>query len=220
MFLGHVALGFAAKRVAPQASLGVLLGAAELIDVLFPAFVIVGWESVRITPSGNPFLAAEFRYPLSHSLAMTLAWSVVAAAIYWLATRYRKGAATVGILVLSHWLLDLASHKPDLPLVPGLPPMVGLGLWYSVAATLFVELLMIAAGVWVYARCTRARNGIGSYGLWVFVAVLIALYGAMVFGPPAPDPAAFAWAALTFALLFVVAWWIDRHREVLTRHGG
>ncbi len=79
MFLGHIAVGFAAKRAAPKTSLGVLLGASELIDLLFPVFVLTGWERVRIEPGSNPFLAADFYYPLSHSLAMTCVWALAAA---------------------------------------------------------------------------------------------------------------------------------------------
>jgi hypothetical protein len=218
MFLGHLALGFAAKRVAPKASLGVLLGASEFIDLLFPAFVIAGWEAVKIVPSGNPFLATEFHYPLSHSLAMTLVWSVGAASVYWLAMRYRKGSAAVGLLVLSHWLLDLVSHRPDLPLIPGPSPMVGLGLWYSVAGTGIVELGRFGAGVWLYLTGTRARDSIGRYGIWAFVGVFLAIYASLAAGPPPPDAGAFAWVGVSFVLFLAAAWWIDRHREVRQAH--
>ena len=81
MFLGHLAVGFAAKKVAPKASLGVLLGASEFIDLLFPAFVLAGWEQVRFGSESNPFIRSDFYYPLSHSLIMTLLWAVAAALV-------------------------------------------------------------------------------------------------------------------------------------------
>jgi len=214
MFLGHLAVGFAAKGAASKTSLGVLLGASELVDLLFPAFVLAGWEQVRIVPGDNPFLSAEFQYPLSHSLVLTGIWGGAAAVAYWLFTRYRRGAVVVGLAVLSHWVLDLVSHRPDMPLYPGASPMVGLGLWYSVAGTIAVELLMLAAGVWVYLRITRPRDRFGRYGPWPFVALMLVLYFAMIFGPPAPDASAFAWVNMSFALFFLYVAWFDRHREV------
>ena len=220
MFLGHLAVGFAAKRAAPKTSLGVLLGASELIDLLFPVFVLLGWERVWIEPAGNAFTRAGFFYPFSHSLAGTLLWAVAAGAVYWAVTRKRRGAAVVALVVLSHWLLDAASHKPDMPLYAGASPMVGLGLWYSVAGTIVVELLMLAAGVWLYARASRPGDRFGRYGLWSFVALMLVLYASMVLGPPPPDSKAFAWVGLSFVLLFLYVAWVDRHRTVRTPSPG
>ncbi len=217
MFLGHIAVGFAAKRAAPKTSLGVLLGASEFIDLLSPVFVLAGWEQVRFEPGNNPFLRPVFYYPLSHSLVMTLVWAMAAALGYWLVARYRTGAVIVGLAVLSHWLLDLISHKPDMPLYPGASPMLGLGLWYSVAGTVIVELLMLGAGVWMYAAATRPRDRIGTYGLWSFVALMVVLYARLVFGPAPPNDKAMAWAGVSFLLLYFWADWFDRHRGPVTQ---
>ena len=215
MFLGHLAVGFAAKRAAPKTSLGVLLGASELIDLLFPAFVLAGWEQVRLVPGDNPFLTGEFRYPLSHSLALTALWAAAAAMVYWFVARRGRGAAVVGLAVLSHWVLDVASHSPDMPLYPGDSPKLGLGLWYSVPGTVAVELLMLAAGVWIYARVSRPRDRFGRYGLWSFLALMLALYFSALFSPPAPNSSAFAWVGLAFVLFFFYAAWFDRHRGIV-----
>ena len=217
MFLGHMAVGFAAKRVAPKTSLGVLLAASELIDLLFPAFLLTGWEQVRMEAGGNAFTRASFYYPFSHSLAMTLVWALAAAFLYWMITRYRTGSLVVGLVVLSHWVLDLISHKPDMPLYPGNSPLVGLGLWYSLGWTIAVELLMLAAGVWIYISMTRARDRVGTYGPWPFVGLMVLLYIADIVGPPPPNSAAVGWVGLAFALFFFYVAWFDRHREVKIR---
>ena len=64
MFIGHFALGLAAKRAAPQVSLAVLFAAAQLADVLWPIFVALGLEQVRIAPGNTAFTPLEFvSYP-------------------------------------------------------------------------------------------------------------------------------------------------------------
>ena len=214
MFIGHLAIGFAAKRAAPRASLGVLVAATELLDLLFPVFLLAGWEKVRIVQDHNPFTRAEFTlYPWSHSLAAACVWGLVMGGAYWVATRYRRGSIAVGLLVVSHWVLDAISHTPDMPLYPGPSPRIGLGLWNSVPGTMIVEGAMFTAGVWLYARHTRARDRIGTYGLWSFVLVMTGLYAAMVLGPRPPDASAMGWAGLLFALFLFWIAWFDRHRE-------
>jgi hypothetical protein len=115
MFIGHYAVGFAAKRAAPKTSLGWLLGSTVLLDLVWPVFFLLGWEEVRVARGSTPFLNLDFlSYPISHSLATTIGWSVLAGGAYWAATRYRAGAAWIGIGVASHWVLDFVAHRPDL----------------------------------------------------------------------------------------------------------
>ncbi|MCX6634335.1 MAG: hypothetical protein NT090_04490 [Acidobacteria bacterium] len=219
MFLGHYAVGFAAKRAAPRTSLAVLLAAVSLIDLLFPLFLLLGWERVWSEPGSNHFTRMSFFYPFSHSLAATVVWAIAAASIYWAVARYRAGAVVAGLAVLSHWVLDAISHKPDMPLYPGASPRVGLGLWYSVTGTVIVEGLMFAAGVWIYAAITRARNRKGAYGLWSFVTLMVLVYVADILGPPLPDSSAAGWVGLAFGLFLLYVAWFDRYREV-TRPGA
>src|SRR6266566_1979663 len=151
MFIGHYALGFAAKRVAPGTSLGTLFVAPTLADLLWPVFLLLGWERVTLTPATDPFLNLTFdSYPISHSLLTLIAWGVLFALLYYMRTRYRAGAIAVALLVVSHWVLDYITHRPDMPLAPG-GPKVGLGLWNSVAGTVAVEAVMFVAGIAVYA---------------------------------------------------------------------
>ena len=118
----------------------------------------------------------------------------------------------VGLLVLSHWVLDVLTHRPDMPLYPG-SVKVGLGLWNSVAGTLIVEGAMFVAGVAIYAAATRPRDGVGRYGFWGLVAVLAASYVSSLFAPPPQDMTALATFAIIFGWLFVLfGWWVDKHR--------
>ena len=214
MFIGHFAVGFAAKRLTPRLSLGVLLAAPLLPDILWPVFLATGLESVRIEPGNTVVTPLDLHdYPYSHSLLMVSVWALAAGAAVGLWQKSRVAGVTVGALVWSHWLLDFVTHRPDMPLYPGSRTYLGLGLWNSLWGTLVIEVLMFAAGVGVYVRSTRPRNKRGSIGLWSFVAALCALYLAAVFGPPPPNESVLVSGG--FAVLLLVAWgfWADRHRE-------
>ena len=214
MFIGHFALGFAAKRIAPKTSLGTLLAAPELADILFPLFVVLGWEKVAFTSAASPFLSITLdQYPISHSLLALIAWGVVFALLYRWRTGYARGAVVVALLVVSHWVLDFFTHRPDMPLWPG-GPKVGLELWASVPGTLIVEGLLFVAGVTIYARATRARDAVGRYALWGLVVLLLGLYVASLFSPPPPPGNQFAVVGLILTFVLVAfGVWVDRHRE-------
>ena len=214
MFIGHFAIGFAAKRFAPRTSLATLLSAPLFLDMLWPVFVLAGWEQVRIDPGNTRFTPLDFAYyPWSHSLLMSVVWASAFALIYHAIARYWPGTVAIWVGVVSHWILDWLVHRPDMPLYPG-GPRFGLGLWNSIAATMIVEIGMLAVGVWLYARVTRGRNAVGRYLFAAYVALLLALYVANRFSPPPPSPEAVAWVGIALSAIFIPwAWWFDRHRE-------
>ncbi|HXY69720.1 MAG TPA: hypothetical protein VEH62_09740 [Gemmatimonadales bacterium] len=214
MFIGHFALGFAAKRLAPRTSLGTFFVASEFADILFPLFLLLGWERFAVAGGPAPFLSIAFdQYPISHGLAALVGWGALCGLLYALRTRYARGAVMVGLLVVSHWVLDFVTHRPDMPLWPG-GPRVGLELWASVPGTIVVEGALFAAGVALYAGATRARDGVGRYGLWALVALLVVLYVASLLpgAPPTPGQFAVIGMLLTVVMLGLGAW-VDRHRE-------
>src|SRR5579872_7109555 len=109
MFLGHFALGMAAKRAAPRVSLAVLFAAAQLADLLWPLLVATGIEVVRIDPGNTAFTPLDFvSYPYSHSLLTLVLWAAVFGLAYRVATK-RNGTTFVVLaaLVTSHWVLDV-----------------------------------------------------------------------------------------------------------------
>jgi membrane-bound metal-dependent hydrolase YbcI (DUF457 family) len=218
MFLGHFGAGFAGKAAAPRVSLGTLFLAAQLLDLLWPTLLLVGLERVEIAPGATRVTPLDFvSYPISHSLLAVVLWGLALGGVFWLARRSLRGAAVVGALVVSHWLLDLLVHRPDLPLAPGGGARLGLGLWHSLPATLVVELTVLGIGLALYLRRTRARDRAGSLGLWGLVALLLAIYAANLLGPPPPSVAAIAWAGHAQWLLVAWAYWLDRHRPVVER---
>ena len=217
MFIGHAAVGFASKAAAPRASLGVLLAAPFLLDLLWPVFVLTGIESARIDPGNTAFTPIAFdSYPYSHSLLMAILWAALFGFLVHVALRSAAAGAVAALGVVSHWICDAVVHRPDLPLTPGGTVFVGMGLWNSRAATLAVELLLFALGVWIYVRMTRPKDAVGRWALAALVAFLLAAYAGAAFGPPPPNITVVAWSGIAGLILIPWAVWIDRHREAET----
>ena len=214
MFIGHFAVGLAAKRVARRTSLGTLFAAAQLLDLIWPALVLLGVEDVRVEPGNTAFTPLDFvSYPWTHSLLMALLWATGFGLVYRKRTGFDRGAWVVAGLVVSHWVLDLATHRPDLPLAPG-SMKVGLGLWNSAPATIVVEGTLFAVGVYLYATGTRPENRTGRFALWELVIFLVGIYIANM-GPPPPSARAIGIAGLLMWLFIPWASWIDRNRQVV-----
>jgi len=214
VFIGHFAVAFAAKRVAPRASLGTLVFAAVLLDAIWPVLVLVGIERLRIVPGFTAINPFDFvYYPWSHSLLMTGVWAVLFAIVYQTVKGDHDGATWVGIAVASHWILDCVTHRPDLPLRPGGEERLGLGLWQSLPWTFAVEGLMFAAGVALYMRSTKAKDRIGTIAWWAMIVLLLALYIPGPWSPPPPSENTVAILGIIALAIFCPwAYWIDRHR--------
>jgi hypothetical protein len=215
MFVGHLAVALGAKRVEPKLSLGTLVAAACGLDLLWPILVILGIEVVRIDPGNTAFTPLDFvSYPWSHSLLMAAVWAALAGHVVRLKTHRMRAGLVVSALVLSHWVLDWITHRPDLPLWPG-GPKLGLGLWNSIPATLTIEGLLYAAAIAVYLRTTRARDNAGRWGFWSFVVLTTALWADGPIEPPPPTVMALGIVGFLAAVLLVV-WsaWFDRHRAL------
>lgn len=208
MFLGHYALAFAAKRAAPATSLGTLFFASVFVDLLWPVLLLASVERARVDAGIRGLGPLVFEhYPLSHSLLMVGIWALLLGAACFAVNRDRRGALVVAGLVVSHWLLDALSHRPDLLLVPGGALRVGLGLWNAPVASAVVELGLFAGGVLLYARATRGQR---RRPLWALCALLLAIFVGDLAGPPPPSITAVAWVGLAQVLLVAAGWWVDR----------
>ena len=218
MFLGHFAVALAAKRAAPRVSLGWLFAACQLPDLIWPLLLLAGVERARVAPGDTAFTPLAFdRYPWSHSLLLVAVWALVAGLLVRGRQGGARGSVVLAALVLSHWVLDWVTHRPDLPLVP--PPLpgsevrAGLGLWNSVPATLLVELALFARGVWLYMRITRAHDRVGRWAFRALIAFLLLIHTGNALGPPPPNMTAVAFGGLAIWLLVWWAAWADRHRQ-------
>jgi hypothetical protein len=215
MFIGHYGVGLAAKKPAPAISLGTLILAAQWLDLIWPILLLLNIEHVTIHPGDTSTTPLDFDYyPFSHSLLFVLAWSIVLGVVYYLIKKNKKNALIVGILVLSHWVLDLIVHRPDLPIMPN-GPDVGFGLWNSVIATIIVEGAIFIAGSIIYLKQTKARDNIGKISLWSLLIFLAVVYILNLFGPTPTDTTAIKFAGLSTWIFVLWGYWIDKHRIVV-----
>jgi len=215
MFIGHFAAALAAKKVAPRVSLGTMIFSTSFIDLLWPIFLVLGIEHVRIDPGNTVVTPLDFyHYPYSHSLAGVLFWSFLLGAIYFTLKKDRMAAMIVALGVFSHWVLDFITHRPDLPLAPGSGLFFGLELWNSLAATLVIEGGLFLAGVLLYVRTTRPLDRTGTVSFWGLIAFLVIVYLGNLFGPPPPETDALGYVGLAMWLFVAWGYWIDRHRTV------
>ena len=215
MFIGHFALGFGAKRAAPAVSLGTLLVACQFADLLWPTLVMTGVERVELSPAATVVTPLDFvSYPYSHSLLTLCIWGLLFGIGYQIVRRSTAVAAiTIGLLVVSHWVLDFVSHRPDMPLTPTSATRVGLELWASRPATMVVEIIMFTIGVALYLRTTTSRDRIGSIGLWALLVLLSVSYLGNMFGPAPPGVRPVLWSAQAMWVLMAWGYWVDAHRR-------
>jgi hypothetical protein len=205
MFVGHYGVSFAIKKFDDSIPLWVLFLAVQWLDVVWAPLVLSGIEKVRIVPGFTATNPLDLYYmPYTHSLVAALVWSAVAAGAYHLMRRASlRTSLLVGLAVLSHWILDLVVHKPDLPLYDD-TAKVGLGLWDQPALAFGLEAALLLGGMAAFLRARPTRRT----AIITFGVVMLGIQAYVFFGPPPASPAAFAWTAIAsygvFALLILV----------------
>ncbi len=218
MFLGHFGAGLGAKKIDSMPSLGTLFFASQFIDLLWPILLLFGIERVIIEPGNTVFTPINFvYYPFSHGLLSVLLWGVAFGLVYYLIKKKLKTAFLLGVLVLSHWFLDLLVHRPDLPILPGSEIKAGLGIWNSVWLTVTLEVVVFAAGIFFYLKATKAKNKKGNFGLWSFIFFLLIIYTLNMFSAPPDSAQAIGLVGLSQWLLVLWGYWIDKNRTTVTR---
>ena len=150
MYIGHVGAALGAKRVRASVGLLVLLAATYTPDWIDGGLCLAGRSPQAM---------------LSHSIPAVALFALVAFAIYGLRTRDWSGAAVLGAVVVSHYLLDLITGSK--PTWPG-GPMVGLG-WYAHPVVDFIaEGVVIVIGALLYARTLPPRRR-----PWIDLSILL-----------------------------------------------
>jgi hypothetical protein len=207
MFVAHYGVGLGLKRADPGINLGALFVAVQLVDIAWAVLVLAGVERVAIVPGITPANPLDFvYYPFTHSLLASFGW----AALAFLAARVTIGgnrtSLVMAVAVLSHFVLDLMAHRPDLPLAASDGAKIGLGLWYYPVASVLVESAIVIAGIRLYQRIHRARTGVVVFG-WALI-----VFGVVSqFAPPPPNARVVAVTGLAiYVTVAAIGWWLDR----------
>jgi hypothetical protein len=212
MFVGHYSAAFAAAALPKAPQLGTLFVAAQLVDFAFFAFLPLGVEHMRIVPGISAVTPFDlYDMPWTHSLVGALAWATGFAIVLRVWLKNARAALIGGGVVLSHWLLDLLVHVPDLTLA-GSPPKLGLGLWNHPAIEMPLELGLLGLSVLLY---TRARPAIRkSLALPALILFLLIAQAVNWFGPPplAVDASLWGVGLLAFTGAAIIASWVARTR--------
>ena len=107
--------------------------------------------------------------------------------LYALINRSRVSTAiTMAGVVVSHWVLDVVAHRPDMPITVSGAARLGFGLWNSLTGTIVVELAMFAVGAVLYVRQTRPRDRTGSVAFGALITFLLVVFFLNIFGPRVP----------------------------------
>ncbi len=220
MFIGHYGVALGLKKADKGISLGLLFLAVQLVDILWPVFVLLGVEKVAIVPGITAANPLDFLYyPFTHSLAFAFFWS----ALVWVLVRWlpllsgpskNRAAWILSGAVFSHFVLDFIVHRPDLPLGFGAgSPKIGLGLWNYPWGAYLLESAIFVGGLGIYLKVTKGTSFAGKYGILILALFLLVANFINLFGPPPPSGTAVASSGLIFNLL--IAWlasWLDKKR--------
>lgn len=237
MFIGHYAPAFIAATLPKAPRLGTLFIAAQLVDLAFFIFVIIGVEHMRITPGITAMNAMDlYSMPYTHSLLGSLAFGGGTTVIVWfiMMSRPRKNRARIfdatthisrkwtalvtasiaGGVVVSHWFLDLLVHAPDLTWA-GSPPKLGLGLWNYPLIEMPLELGMTGAALGFYLSQTKSVTGKTlAPAFWLGgVMLIVQMYNWLMPEPASLDISMPLSALAAFVLFILLAFRLDRTRK-------
>ena len=202
MFVGHYGPSLLAKSLDKTIPLWLLFIAAQLVDILWALFIMLGVERVRIVPGFTASNALDlYDMPYTHSLLAALGWSILAYAAYRLIPSFR-GSHQAALLV----------HRPDLALYDSVYKM-GFGLWDYPLVTLALEAALFFGGLFLYLRATAPASGLGRYGIMGFGLAAFGLQITALFGPPPPSDTAAALMGLSLYFVFAgIIYWLEKKR--------
>ncbi|RHX83692.1 hypothetical protein [Leptospira stimsonii] len=194
MFIGHYSVAFVLKKTVPKTPFWSLLVGVQFVDFLFMIFIMLGIEHMRLVPgftASNPF--DLYFMPFTHSLVAGIVWSLLVFIGFYFYkksedTSYQwKIALAVAFSVLSHYILDLPVHTPDLPVFKDSGTKLGFGLWNNLWLTVGIEASLTVVSFAYYFRGSRSGEGfLGRWGMLLLAGFFLVF---ILINPFAPIPA-------------------------------
>lgn len=206
-----MAPAFAARAITSEAPrLGTLFIAAQLVDIAFFILVLGGIEHLRMVPDITAMNPLDlYDMPITHSLVGTAAWAFGFAILVAVLLRNAVAATWAALVVMSHWVLDWLSHRPDMTITPA-GEKIGLGLWNYPIAAIGVELALFGFAFWWWLRRTKGPL----LPPVILAVVMLTMQAYNWFGPEpqSADPAFLLLGLFAFALMIGLAYWVGSTR--------
>jgi hypothetical protein len=161
----HAATALLIKRRFPSVSMMPLLISVQAMELTWVALNCFGVERTTTSETVRTVADIHLAYiPYSHSVATVIAAAVIAWFIIERGLGRRALGRAIALGIVSHLVLDIATHAPDIVLWPGASlGRLGLGLYSKAPAVAFmVELIYGVLCWWIYG----GRRAL----LWVVVA--------------------------------------------------
>ena len=177
----HAATALLIKRRYASAPIAPILISVQAMELAWVALNYLGVERTTTDGTVNSVANIHLLYmPYSHSVGMVIVGAVLA----WLIIEKGLGKVALGRAVafgiVSHLILDLATHGHDIVLWPGSStPKLGLGLYETAPLAAFVVEFVYGILCWYVYR--------GGFGLIVFL-ILGNLANLSILSPAIPGP--------------------------------
>eukprot|EP00698_Gefionella_okellyi_P003849 TRINITY_DN13571_c0_g1_i1.p1 TRINITY_DN13571_c0_g1~~TRINITY_DN13571_c0_g1_i1.p1 ORF type:complete len:236 (+),score=38.46 TRINITY_DN13571_c0_g1_i1:1-708(+) len=185
MFIGHFGFALIATYISPEVSFGWLWAAALLPDLVLPFTKLLGLDGTGILVNSHLFMPLDlYSIGWSHSFVTSVAQAIALALVFRIATGRKRSSSVIAWLVMSHWIGDAITHRPDLPLYPGATLKLGLGLWDYKAAAILTEVALLLAGLRSLLSAHKIRTKGGMVALIAHMTVLGVLFLVSVLLPP------------------------------------
>lgn len=155
MIAAHFGLAAMVKSREPTAPLWGLMLATVWLDVIFVPLFMLHVETVQVVHQGYGGLIIHADY--THSIVGMILISAVLGLAF-LPKSGRRVGTVIALVAMSHWVLDLVVHRPDMPILPrnvGSLPRLGFGLWTEPNIAAVIELALVVTGALMYWSAAR-----------------------------------------------------------------
>jgi len=182
--IDHAATALLVKRRFPAVSMVLLLLSVQLMEILWVLLNFAGIERTTTEATVRSVSDIHLAYmPYSHSIAAGVVLSLASWLIVSKFSREPSAGLAVGLGVLSHLILDLLTHAPDIAIAPGIDqPKFGLGLYSSAPLAAFALEMVYGVFCWLVYRGRKSL---------LLVIVLFNLVNLPLFSPSIPGPTQF-----------------------------
>jgi len=214
MFIGHLGIGLGLKTFDNKTNLAIFFAAVLFLDILLWLFVLTGIEEIFIPTDYLDLHYLHFNFPYSHGLVASLIWTTAGFTVVYFLFGRKKTSIVLAFGILSHFVLDLIVHPPQIPLIGQSSVLIGFGLWDNIYLALSLELVILLIGFTLYYKSTSGSSLTGKIGMPVFLFFLTALLFLGQLNSPKPEfPNQVAASSLiSIFIILLMVFWLDKKR--------